>query len=119
MDAILESHIAAALGRDRAPADSRGNGRQSREENQGSAWQKDYGSRSAETQKAALDSARLSPDGGWSDDSSGSDLRKGRVVNSDRRSRTSLWYQVMTAICPGTRNLFIGVSFAAVLMYVA
>lgn len=103
MDAILESHIAAALGRDRAPADGGRTGNQVKPQNNSSAWQKDYGARSEQEQKACVDASRLAAVGSGDSDGDGGSVGKDRLVNGDRRLHSSLWSQMNEHLCGGTK----------------
>ena len=120
----LQSHITAALGPYRTPADSGRSGStasQSRsqisEGRNAATWAEDYGPRSQTTAKAAVDATRLHPDSSRSDDSDSGDIRKDRMGNGSLPYHASLWRRVTTALCPGTMYLCVGVSFAVVLIW--
>lgn len=116
MNAILESHITAALGRGRAPIDGGGTRNQIQPPNDLSAWQKDYGVRSEQEQKAVLAAARLHDDRSGDSDGLGGSKRKGRMDNGYRRFGSALWNEMISALCPGTRNIFIA---AGILAFIA
>ena len=81
-----------------------------------SAWSQDYGTRKATNGKAIVDAARLHDDVSCYSDGLGGPKRKGRMDNGDRRFGSALWNEMISALCPGTRNLFIA---AGILAFIA
>ena len=116
--ATLESQITVALGRDRAPIDRSGGRSEAEQKNDRSAWEKDYGSRGRQVEKACVDAAGLSLVSGGSGDGSSGPIRKDRLDSRHSWPGQALWREMMSALCPGTRNFFIAagvVAFIAVL----
>lgn len=64
------------------------------------AWQQDYG---PQRRASAMGTAGLSGGGSWHSDGDSGPDRKDGVDDRDRRSRQTLWRQMMMALCPGTR----------------
>lgn len=106
----LQSHITAALGPYRAPADSGRSGSgasQSRsqisEGRHSATWSADYGSGRPAIKASGVDAARLAFVSGGDHDGSSGIIRKDRMVNGSRRVRPSLWAQVNSHLCAGTK----------------
>lgn len=103
MNALLETQITAALGRDRTPFDS-GRGRaQGAPQNHSATWSQDYGSGRPAIKASGVDAARLAFVSGGDHDGSSGTVRKDRMVNGSRRVRPSLWAQVNSHLCAGTK----------------
>lgn len=105
-DTLLESHIAAALGRNRTPFDRRGGGKQIAPQNNRSAWAADYG---PGRKAAVLDAARLGADSGQRNYGAGGRDGKSGVDNGHWWSGKALWRKMMSCLCPGTRNVILAV----------
>lgn len=118
MNAILESHITAALGRDRAPADGGGTRDQIKPKNDRSTWAADYGARSAETQKAAMDATRFPTVSSGNNDGDSGAVRKDRLDNGVSRLRPSLWTQMNEHLCAGTKVLAVCVGLVAFIVVI-
>lgn len=106
----LQSHITAALGPYRTPADSGRSGStasQSRsqisEGRHSATWAEDYGAGRTAIKASDVDCARLSAIGSGDHDGSSGIVRKDRMVNGSRRVRPSLWAQVNSHLCAGTK----------------
>ena len=114
----LESQIAAALsGRGTSLDRSRDRSEASQKDNR-STWAADYGARSETTARAAVESARLCNDGGSDSDGASGPVRKSRLDNGGSWSGKALWREMIAALCPGTRNLFIGFGVLAFIVVV-
>lgn len=107
MNAILESQIAAALGRNRTPADSgrdrSGIAPETNRSEARSTWAQDYGPRNETTARAALDASRLPNGIGWHSDGSGSASGKDRLDDRRSWSAKTLWRAMSQSLCNGTR----------------
>ena len=106
----LQSHITAALGPYRAPADSGRSGStasQSRsqisEGRNAATWAEDYGAGRPAIKTTSVDAARLAFVSGGDHDGSSGIIRKDRMVNGSRRVRPSLWAQVNSHLCAGAK----------------
>ena len=113
MNAILESHITAALGRDRAQADGSGAGRKNPSQNHIATWSQDYGPGRQETAKAAMDATRFTTVSSGNNDGDSGAVRKDRLDNGVSRLRPSLWTQMNEHLCAGTKVLAVCVGLVA------
>lgn len=102
----LEQQIVSALAARSAPGappDSSRSGGEGRKETPRSTWSADYGSGRPAIKASGVDAARLAFVSGGDHDGSSGTVRKDRMVNGSRRVRPSLWAQVNSHLCAGTK----------------
>ena len=125
MNDVLASQITLALGRNRASLDSGRSrsasgeiGSQISQGHHAATWAEDYGTRNEQVQRAALECARLHDDGSSYSDGVSWPKRKSRMDDGNRGFGKAFWNEMIAALCPGTRNLFIAAGVLAFIVVI-
>ena len=103
MNELLGSSAPLAFCAPGAPPDSSRSGGEGRKETPRSTWAEDYGAGRPAIKTTSVDAARLAFVSGGDHDGSSGIIRKDRMVNGSRRVRPSLWAQVNSHLCAGTK----------------